>query len=98
MTTAVCILVFRREVVLTNCLNMNKMLIVLLAVCLASTPALGKRQKAAENYWTTFQKKFQEFSRNFNNQVALAFDRKTMRNNWNNFSQKVNTIISHMKG
>ncbi|XP_035441077.1 anionic antimicrobial peptide 2 [Spodoptera frugiperda] len=77
---------------------MNKLLIVLLAVCLVGTHAFVKRDApAGENQLENIQKQLQEFSKNFNNQMASTFDPDTMKRNLNQFAESINKAMSDMK-
>ncbi|KAJ8724353.1 hypothetical protein PYW08_015827 [Mythimna loreyi] len=77
---------------------MNKMLIVLLAVCLASTQAFVKRDAPVDpNFLETMQKKMQDFSKDFNSQMASTFDVEAMKKNLNELAESVNKAMADMK-
>uniref|UniRef100_A0A2A4JSU2 Uncharacterized protein n=1 Tax=Heliothis virescens TaxID=7102 RepID=A0A2A4JSU2_HELVI len=79
---------------------MNKLLIVLLAVCLVSAQAFVKRDAPAadnKNYLETIQKQIQEFGQSFNAQVSSAFDADTIKKNFNQFVDGVTKTMNDMK-
>ncbi|KAJ8724356.1 hypothetical protein PYW08_015830 [Mythimna loreyi] len=79
---------------------MNKMLIVLLAVCLVSTQAFVKRDAPAadgKNYLETLQKQVEEFAKSVNTQVASAFDPEQVKKNFNQFVDGVTKTMNDMK-
>ncbi|XP_047026111.1 anionic antimicrobial peptide 2-like [Helicoverpa zea] len=78
---------------------MNKLLIVLVAVCLVSAQAFVKRDAPADNknYLETLQKQIQEFGQSFNTQVSNAFDPDTIKKNFNQFVDGVTKTMNDMK-
>ncbi|KAJ8719092.1 hypothetical protein PYW07_016648 [Mythimna separata] len=79
---------------------MNKMLIVLLAVCLVSTQAFVKRDAPPAvdaSFVENMQKKLQDFSKDFNSQMASTFDVEAMKKNLNELANSVNKAMADMK-
>ena len=79
---------------------MNKLLIILLAVCLVGAHAYVKRDAPAAgdtNHLEAIQKQLQEFSKNINSQMASTFDPETMKRNFNQFAESINKAMSDMK-
>ena len=94
MTTEVCYTV-------TNYLNMNKILIILLAVYLASTQSFqmhGESSAATGNYWNNLQKNFQHFSKDLNRHMSRTFDHQNVKNKWDKFSEKIHKVMNRMTG
>ncbi|XP_021197806.1 anionic antimicrobial peptide 2 [Helicoverpa armigera] len=82
---------------------MNKTLIVLVAVCLVSAHAFVKRDAPAAapadaNYLENIQKKFQDFTKDFNSQITNTFNPEAMKKQLNSIAESVNKAMSEMKG
>ncbi|XP_059058686.1 anionic antimicrobial peptide 2-like [Achroia grisella] len=79
---------------------MNKLLIVLLAVCLVNVHAFVKRDTAtpaaSDDILKNLQKQFEEASKNFGTQVQNALDSDKIKKDVNDFIENLSKTLKEL--